>query len=146
MHTILVRQGRQYWQEEMGWGRYTGGELPSFSLFNDTYSIPVVSAVQQVWIAAGKWGPSGDWVVSSHPGLWDIPLQIPLDDNAPRIDGCQCSQQYSMLIHGESQSKGCLSPVTCIPLQCWMSQQGCPGWHLGQQVLLVDHSNPRAIL
>lgn len=48
------------------------------------------------------------FIYSPHPAVWsdssqwDIPLQIPVDNFFPGYDKFWCSQQHSILIHGEN--------------------------------------------
>ena len=64
----------------------------------------------------------------------EVPLKISVDNSLSRRDGAWCSQQHSSLIQW-------LFLVIPIPLRYLVPQQGSPVWHIGQQALLVNHSN-----
>lgn len=34
-----------------------------------------------------------------------------------------------------------LFTMSSIPVQCWVPEQGSPVWHMGEEGLMVDHTN-----
>lgn len=104
------------------------------------------SAFQQVQLGAGQWGPIGHSVISfyhrvkiTHLFQGNISLQIPVDDVSPRPDGAGCSQLHSTSIRSESRTLS----ASCHfrPFVFLSASAGSPGWLIGQEALLMGHSN-----
>lgn len=125
--------GKAALQEKMHWGCVMPHLLPCFSCTCSTR----YSTFQQVWLAAGRQNPSGDWIVSPLPGVKsNLPIlagcyiAISIDDNFPRCDGAWSSQQHSTLIHGDIWGNGWLSWLLYL---CSIRCLGRgPIWHMGQ--------------
>ena len=75
----------------------------------------------------------------THPSWWDVPLQIPLQTPFPGVMGLGVLS--SIACRSTVRGKW-LSPAISIPYCGYrVSKQGSPIWTVGQQALLVDHSN-----